>query len=318
MLEWKTDIDFSNVRLDKFLRKKLPSVPVSHLFKMIRTKKVRVNGKRAQPDQPLAEGDVVTVRGDAEKLLQTVPEEERKPPPIDLSLLQILYEDDWMMVIDKPSGLAVHPGSGIHSGTVVDLVRAYLGPKAFRNDFGASPAHRLDRETSGLLVVAKRRPAMVHFTEVFTHHRAKKKYLALVKGKMKGTSGLIDLPLSEHQQTQASKMRRGVNMQPARTRWRLLKQGGSVALVECVIETGRTHQIRRHFAALGHPVAGDRKHGDFQFNREAKAQWKLDRLFLHAAHLEVPHPEDGRKMSFSSDLAVALTEVLKAVGVEAP
>mgnify|MGYP001157465944 CR=1 FL=1 len=315
MLQYTAGADFQNVRLDKFLRKKLPSVPVSHLFKMIRTKKVRVNGRRAQPEQLLQPEDVITVRGDEKQLTAHVPQEERKAPPLDLTQLKVLFEDDWMMVIDKPSGLAVHPGSGIHTGTVVDLVREYLGPKAFRNEFGASPAHRLDRETSGLLVVAKRRPAMVHFTDVFTHHKAKKKYLALAKGKMHRPSGVIDLPLAEHQQTALSKSRRGINMQPAVTRWRLLAQGGAAAYVECVIETGRTHQIRRHFAAVGHPLAGDKKHGDFAFNREAKAQWKLDRLFLHAAHLEFPHPEDNRRMVMESKLPAELTEVLKAAGV---
>jgi 23S rRNA pseudouridine955/2504/2580 synthase len=218
------------------------------------------------------------------------------------------------MVIDKPSGLAVHPGSGIRGATVVELVRAYLGNKAVRNDFGASPAHRIDRETSGLLVVAKRRPAMVHFTEVFTQKTAKKKYVALVKGKVKPL-GVIDLPLAEHQQTAESKARRGVNLQAAVTRYRLLAQGGSAAYVECVIETGRTHQIRRHFAAVGHPVAGDKKHGDFAFNREAKASWGLDRLFLHAAHLEFPHPENGRRMVMESKLPDELSDVLRAAGV---
>jgi 23S rRNA pseudouridine955/2504/2580 synthase len=220
-----------------------------------------------------------------------------------------------MMVIDKPSGMAAHPGSGIHGGTVVDVVRAYLGNKAVRNDFGASPAHRLDRETSGLLVVAKRRPAMVHFTDVFTHHKAKKKYLTLAKGKMPKPFGVIELELAEHQQTAASRERRGVNMQRAVTRWRLLAQGGDAAYLECVIETGRTHQIRRHFAAIGHPIAGDKKHGDFAFNREAKAQWKLDRLFLHAAYLEFPHPEDGRRMVMESKLPPDLSDVLTAAGV---
>lgn len=315
MLEFKAGPDFANVRLDKFLKKKLSSVPVSHLFKMIRTKKVRVNGRRAQPEQLLQPDDVITVRGDEKQLTAHVPEAERTQPPLDLTQLKVLHEDDWMMVIDKPSGVAVHPGSGIHSGTVVDLVRAYLGPKAVRNDFGASPAHRLDRETSGLLVVAKRRPAMVHFTEVFTHHRAKKKYVALVKGRMREPSGVIDLPLAEHQQTALSKARRGVNMQPAVTRWRLLAQGGAAAYVECLIETGRTHQIRRHFAAVGHPLAGDKKHGDFAFNRDAKAQWKLDRLFLHAAYLEFPHPEDGRRMVMESKLPAELSDVLRAAGV---
>ena len=316
MLEFKIHADHQGVRLDKFLRAKLANVPTSHLFKMIRIKKVRVNGKRAQNDQPLAEGDVVTIRGDEKALLGGADKERAPapPPPLDMDQLKIVLEDDWIMVIDKPSGVAVHTGSGITGGTVVDLVRAYLGPKAVRNDFAASPAHRIDRETSGLLVVAKRRPAMVHFTDVFTHSKARKRYQTLVKGKMPKPSGLIDLPLSEHQQTAESKERRGVNMQEARTRWTLDWQGGDCALISCSIETGRTHQIRRHFAAIGHPVAGDRKYGDFAFNREAKARWGLKRLFLHAGHLEFPHPEGNKKVVVDSPRPDELIAVLRAAG----
>lgn len=312
MIEFRVDGDSAGIRLDKYLRKKLPNVPTSHVFKMIRTKKVRVNGKRAQPEQALAEGDVLTVRGTEAQLL-AVPEKRAPapPPPVDPSDLVILYEDDWMMAVDKPSGMAVHTGSGITGGTLVDYVRAHLGPKAVRNDFAASPAHRLDRETSGVILVAKRRPAMVHFTEVFTHQHPRKRYLTLVKGKMPKPSGVIDLPLAEHQQTAESKARRGVNMQAAVTRWQVVKQSGEAALLSCVIETGRTHQIRRHLAAIGHPVAGDKKYGDFGFNRDVRARWGLKRLFLHAKALEFPHPEHGRKMTLEAPLPAELEDVLK-------
>ncbi|MBX5481543.1 MAG: RluA family pseudouridine synthase [Myxococcaceae bacterium] len=323
MLEYRIEEDLAGVRLDKFLRKRLAQVPASHLFKMIRTKKVRVNGKRAQPEQPLVPGDVVTIRGDAQKLSTAVNPSPRgvkpKPPPsetVDPDRWKVLFEDDWMMAIDKPSGMAVHTGSGITGGTVVDYVRAYLGPKAVRNDFAASPAHRLDRDTSGVLLVAKRRPAMVHFTDVFTRGRAKKRYLALVKGKMPRPKGTIDLPLSEHQQTARSKAVRGVNMQEAITHWQVVKQASGAALVSCAIETGRTHQIRRHFAAIGHPVAGDRRYGDFAFNREAKARWGLKRLFLHAERIEFPHPEHGGRVVIEAGLPAELRDVLRKAGLE--
>jgi 23S rRNA pseudouridine955/2504/2580 synthase len=320
MIEFRIDEDRQGLRLDKFLKAELPQVPVSHLFKMIRTKKVRVNGKRAQPDQDLLLGDLVAIRGDEAQLRGSPRGSASKPrppaPPVDPSRLQILFEDEWLMAVNKPSGLAVHAGSGITGGTLVDYVRAYLGPKATRNGFTASPAHRLDRETSGVILVAKRRPAMVHFTDVFTRGLSRKRYLTLVKGKMPQPRGRIDLPLAEHQQTAASKAERGINFQAAVTRYNLLKQSGVAAYLECAIETGRTHQIRRHLAALGHPVAGDKKYGDFGFNREVRAQWELKRLFLHAQRIEFPHPENGRKMVAETSLPDDLVNVLFRAGLD--
>ncbi|PZR18501.1 MAG: RluA family pseudouridine synthase [Archangium gephyra] len=318
MLEYRVTEDHNGVRLDKFLKKTLANVPFSHLFKMIRVKKIRVNGKRAKPEQELAAGDVITVRGEEMKLLGDRERKAAPPPPVDVSKLDVLLEDDWILVLNKPSGMAAHTGSGITGGTVVDVVRAYLGPKAERNGFAASPAHRLDRETSGVIIVAKRRPAMVHFTDVFTRHTARKKYLVLVKGKMNAKNGLIDLPLAEHQQTAESRERRGVNMQEARTRWEVLCQNSHAAYLACTIETGRTHQIRRHFAAIGHPVAGDPKHGDFAFNREVKANWGLKRLFLHSTRLEFPHPDGGKRTVVEAKLPEELIDVLVRAGLEAP
>ncbi len=320
MIEFTIDEDSAGQRLDKFLRRKLSQVPTSHLFKMIRTKKVRVNGKRGSPEQPLARGDVLSIRGDPARLL-TTPAGERVPPPappLDPSRLEVLLEDDWLMAVNKPSGMAVHPGSGIAGGTVVDYVRAYLGPQAERNDFIASPAHRLDRETSGVLLVAKRRPAMVHFTEVFTEGKAKKRYWTLVKGRMPRSSGTVDLPLSERQQTALSKSRRGTNFQEAVTHWRTLNQGAECALLECRIETGRTHQIRRHLEAIGHPVAGDRRYGDFAFNRVLRARWGLKRLFLHAEQIEFPHPRDKKWVKVAAPLPPELADVLARAALSVP
>jgi 23S rRNA pseudouridine955/2504/2580 synthase len=313
MLEYTVSDDFAGVRLDKYLRQTFPDVPASHLFKMIRLKRIRVNAARAQVGQLLSPGDKVSVRGREEELLPPErPRSQRSPLPT------VLYEDEWVLAMDKPSGMAAHPGSGITSGTAVDVVRDYLGPRATRNEFSASPAHRLDRDTSGVLLVAKRRRAMVALTEVFTRRGATKRYLALVRGPLTERRGLIDAPLPEHQQSRASRERRGVNLQPARTRWERLDAAGDLALVRCTIETGRTHQIRRHFASIGHPLAGDGKHGDFPFNRELKRRLGLKRLFLHAEHLEFPHPEDGRRVVVDADLPVELKQVLERAGLRLP
>jgi 23S rRNA pseudouridine955/2504/2580 synthase len=133
---------------------------------------------------------------------------------------------------------------------------------------------------------------------------------------MPRATGTIEIPLSEHQQTAESKARRGVNMQEAVTHYRVLRQGGDVALVECTLDTGRTHQIRRHLAALGHPIAGDKKYGDFAFNRDVRARWGLKRLFLHARTIEFPHPATGAKVRVEAEVPHELRAVLIKAALE--
>lgn len=315
--------DAAGQRLDKFIRKWLPGVPLSHLFKLFRTKRVRVNGARGYPETILSAGDVVAVKGDEADLLKQ-PEPKKgaertiRPSAVADRPLKVLYEDKWLMAIDKPSGLAVHPGSGIECATLVDLVKDYLGPKAVRNDFTASPAHRLDMDTSGVILVAKTRPCMVALTEMFTHSHPDKTYLTMVKGCFTKPKGVIDVPLAEHEQSGRSRERNGVNMQTAVTRYRVLSSGEEASLVECKIETGRTHQIRRHMVAMGHPVAGDRRHGDFPFNREMKARHGLKRMFLHAWRIGLKHPVTGEPLTIEAPVPDELLEVLESMGLKAP
>jgi len=216
-------------------------------------------------------------------------------------------------VVDKPAGLAAHPGSGIEGATLVDEVRAYLRvPEDLPpGEFRASPAHRLDRDTSGIVLTAKTRKAMVRLGELFTEgDEIRKAYLALAKGKMPRPTGVIELPLSEHEQTARSRDRRGVNFQEAVTRWQVTSSNHDASFLSVRIETGRTHQIRRHLQAMGHPVAGDRRYGDFPFNREARSRWGLRRMFLHAWKLEIPHPVTGKTLRLESPLPPELVEVL--------
>jgi len=304
--------DEAGQRLDKLARRLLPEVPLSGIFKLIRLKRIRVNGKRAANDYLLQPGDVVQFR-----VIQPGPEAERRPRPAPAKMpkVRILFEDDAMLAVDKPGGLAVHPGSGIKGATLVDWARDYLHVDPEQKDFKPSPAHRLDRETSGVILIAKKRKAMVALTEIFTAGTADKTYLTLVKGRMPRPVGTIDLPLAEHQQTTKSRLERGVNMQPAVTHYRVLATGAGVTLLECTIETGRTHQIRRHLAAIGHPVVGDARYGDFPFNRDTAKDWGLKRQFLHARRLEVLHPISGQKLVLDAPLPEELVSVLKAAGI---
>jgi 23S rRNA pseudouridine955/2504/2580 synthase len=312
-LDFKVSTDAAGQRLDKFLRRRLENLPLSHLYKLVRTKKVRVNGARAEVAQLLQPGDEITVH-----VLQAGQPPPPKPPEAIRQDFKVLYEDEHMLAVDKPSGLAIHPGSGITGETLVDQVRAYLarqGVQTPEGEFKPSPAHRLDRETSGVVVVAKTRQAMVRLTEMFTAGEADKTYLALAKGRFQRESGSIDLRLAEHQQTYVSKQQRGVNLQAALTHWRKLDGGPEATLLEVTIETGRTHQIRRHLEAIGHPVVGDSKYGDFPFNRIAQRQWGVRRMFLHSARLALAHPLTKKRLIFESPLPQELADCLPRAGI---
>ncbi len=318
MIELTVSADAAGQRLDKFVRRALRDVPLSHVYKMLRTRKVRVNGERGRADRILAAGARVVVRGDEERLLAP---ERPGPPAPSRPTFRVLHEDDSVLAVDKPAGLAAHPGTGISGATLVEEARGYLKvPEGLPpGEFRPSPAHRLDRETSGVILVAKTRKAMVRLTEIFTKGEGvSKTYLALVKGKMPRAEGIIDLPLSEHEQTGRSKARRGVNLQEAVTRYRVLSSMREASLLSVRIETGRTHQIRRHLQAVGHPVAGDRRYGDFPWNRLARQRWGLDRMFLHAWKLELPHPSGGERLRLEAPLPAALAGVLSRLNLSGP
>jgi 23S rRNA pseudouridine955/2504/2580 synthase len=316
VIQLTVSADAAGQRLDKLVRKALRDVPLSHVYKMFRTRKVRVNGARGRAEQVVAQGDVVVIRGDEERLLAR-PEPGAGKARVTFG---VLFEDADVLAVDKPAGLAAHPGTGIEGATLVEMARAYLRtPELPPTEFRPSPAHRLDRDTSGVVLVAKHRKAMVRLTEIFTSGEGvQKTYLALVKGKMPREAGTIDLPLSEHEQTSRSRAARGVNFQEAVTRWKVVSSGKEASLLAVRIETGRTHQIRRHLEAVGHPVAGDRRYGDFAWNRLARARWGLRRMALHAWKLTLPHPATGAPLRLEAPLPGELLEVLSRANLSLP
>jgi 23S rRNA pseudouridine955/2504/2580 synthase len=318
VLELKVSPDAAGQRLDKYLRRALKDVPLSHIYKLLRTRRVRVNGARGQPEQLLSEGDAVVVRADEARL--TAAPAPRAGGAV-LVTFRVLFEDEHLLAVDKPAGLAAHPGTGIAGATLVEEARAYLRVPADlpAAEFKPSPAHRLDRETSGVVLVAKTRKCMASLTEIFTSgEEMRKAYLALAKGKMPRAEGTIDLALSEHEQTARSKGQRGVNMQEAITHYRVLGSIREASLLRLRIETGRTHQIRRHLQAAGHPVAGDARYGDFAWNRLARVRWGLRRMFLHAWQLELPHPMTGRPLRLEAPVPPELIEALGKLNLPWP
>jgi 23S rRNA pseudouridine955/2504/2580 synthase len=320
VLEWKISADAAGQRLDKFLRRALKDVPLSHVYKLLRTRKVRVNGARGRAEQVLGEGDAVLLRGDEERLLGPTEPAGKPARPVAVTF-RVLHEDEHLLAVNKPAGLAAHPGTGITGATLVEEARAYLSVPADLPpaEFRPSPAHRLDRETSGVVLVAKTRRCMVRLTEIFTSGEGiRKTYLALAKGKMPRADGTIDLALSEHEQTARSKEARGVNFQEATTHYRVLSSMREASLLSLRIETGRTHQIRRHLQAAGHTVAGDPRYGDFAFNRLARVRWGLRRMFLHAWKLELPHPMEKHTLRLEAPLPDELREVLQKMNLAGP
>ncbi len=264
-------------RIDNFLLRRLKGVPKSHVYRVLRSGEVRVNSARVKPDYRLQAGD--RVRVPPVRLAARAP----RPAPRPLEL-PVVYEDAALLVVDKPSGLAVHGGSGISHG-VIEALRA-AQPRARLLEL----AHRLDRDTSGLLIVARKRSALVELHRMLREGEVDKVYMALVRGRWQG--GARELRERLHKFVGAGGERRvavHAGGQEAVTRVRPIASTEGYSLLELRLLTGRTHQIRVHLAHAGHPILGDDKYGDFALNR-ALARQGVKRLQLHARRLAFAHP----------------------------
>jgi 23S rRNA pseudouridine955/2504/2580 synthase len=287
----RIDTDGAGQRIDNFLHRELPGVPRGRVYRLLRRGEVRVNGGRVRAEYRLEAGDEVRIPPVRLRPEGAAPSADRAAAILD----HVLYEDKRLLVIDKPAGVAVHGGSGISHG-VIELLRAA------RPDLrDLSLVHRLDRETSGCLVLAKKRSALRALHEKFRQGVVGKNYLALVLGDWQLGEQLIDKPLLvTHRRGGERHVIVSHEGKPAQTRVRLSRTYRDFSLVQCSPLTGRTHQIRVHLQSVGFPIARDDRYGDADANSRLKALG-LPRLFLHAQSISFPD-EHGNELHFTAPL----------------
>lgn len=300
----EVDTESAGQRLDNFLMRHLKGVPKTHVYRIIRSGEVRLNKGRTSADARVAAGDLV--RLPPVRVSEKIAEKAERPAPA--REFPILLEDEQLIAIDKPAGVAVHGGSGVSFGVIEQLRRAR--PQAAYLEL----VHRLDRETSGILLVAKRRSALKNLQDQFRERATGKTYLALVQGSWPERLKVIDQPLHKYLQDDGERRvrvttpddpdgMRSVTLVRVRSQLpaRPLQGLPAMTLLEVTIKTGRTHQIRVHLAAQGHPIAGDEKYGDFDLNRRLPRQG-LKRMFLHAWRLQFDHPAGGQRLELRAEL----------------
>ena len=295
--KWLTvDEESAGQRLDNFLIRHLKGVPKTHIYRIIRSGEVRVNKGRASADTRIETGDVV--RLPPVRISDKVAEKAARPAPG--REFPLLLEDDALMAIDKPSGVAVHGGSGVSFGVIEQLRQARPLAKLLEL------VHRLDRETSGILLVAKKRSALKHLQDQFRERETGKTYLALVQGSWPEKLKVIDSALHKFLLPDGERrVKVTSNEDPdgmrSITLVKVAERLVDCTLLEVTIKTGRTHQIRVHLASQGHPIAGDDKYGDFEWNKVLQKQG-LKRMFLHAWRLQFSHPATGKRVELKSNL----------------
>jgi 23S rRNA pseudouridine955/2504/2580 synthase len=298
------DADMAGQRLDNFLLGRLKGVPRSHVYRLIRSGQVRVNSGRVQARYRLKAGDRVRVP----PLRQREPGRPmERAEGLDWLEQSILFEDDRLLVVDKPAGLAVHGGSGLSFGLIEGLRSLRPGLKTLEL------VHRLDRGTSGCVMVAKRRSALRQLHALMRDGGIEKRYLALVKGRWQHGSIDIDIPLAVRRDRPGAKVEPAAAGKPALSRFGLAADcGPRASLVDVELATGRTHQIRVHAAAVGHPVAGDERYGDREFNAQCELLG-LKRMFLHAQLISFVWPESDTEFIVTAPLPPELHAFLDAL-----
>ncbi|WP_194721517.1 23S rRNA pseudouridine(955/2504/2580) synthase RluC [Noviherbaspirillum malthae] len=296
-------------RIDNFLLRVCKGVPKSHIYRVLRSGEVRVNKGRIDQTYRLKQGDVVRI--------PPVRVAEKPDNAVPAAEFNILLEDNHLLVIDKPAGVAVHGGSGVSYG-VIEQLRASRPQAKF-----LELVHRLDRETSGILLLAKKRSALTNLHEQIREGQIDKRYLTLVHGDWQNTRQHIKLPLFKYNTPDGERrVRVQADGLPSHTVFNLVRRFGEFALLEAELKTGRTHQIRVHLASSGFPIVGDDKYGDFALNRAMQKadgnRIALKRMFLHAYRITFRHPEHGKPITLEAPLAKECELFLKSLGQAKP
>jgi 23S rRNA pseudouridine955/2504/2580 synthase len=299
----QVDSGSAGQRLDNFLVRLAKGVPKSHVYRIVRSGEVRVNKARAKAEQRLQEGDEVRIPP-----MRLAVRPPRVVPP---AMPPVLYEDEHLLAVDKPAGLATHGGSGVSFG-LIEQVRAARPQQPF-----LELVHRLDRETSGILLLAKTRRALVRLHEAMRNGEVEKHYLLLVAGDWLNDRQHVRVALRKYLTAEGE---RRVSVDPAglpsHTVFTLKHRYGAYSLLEAELKTGRTHQIRVHVAHLGFPIVGDDKYGDFALNKRlAKGEGgaRFPRMFLHAAELRLRHPISGADLQLDSPLPPECRDFLREI-----
>ena len=296
-------VDQADRRIDNFLISHLNRIPKSRIYQMLRRGEVRINGGRIKPEYRLQAGDEIRIP----PVFEQKSAAPGAAPPHLVGLMNecVIYEDDRLVVINKPAGLPVHAGTSSYFG-VIELLR-----EMFSNEDNLHLAHRLDKETSGCLLVAKNMSVLRLVNEALKSGKVRKEYDALLLGRLRQKSITVDSPLRRYRSHRGEgKVRLDDYGKTAVSEFNAVKVFRDATSVKVRIGTGRTHQIRVHAASLGHPLAGDGKYGDREFNKEMRALG-LKRMFLHAGKISVPELKATGEYQFSAPLPADLEEILK-------
>lgn len=296
-------------RLDRFLATHLPELSRTRIQALVDHSRVMVNGAAGKRSYRIESGDAIVIE---------IPAALRSSAQPEAIPIEILYQDDDLAVINKPAGMIVHPGAGTKSGTMVNALLHAFGSRGELSSIGGELrpgiVHRLDRETSGALLIARNDLAHRALAEQFSSHRIEKTYVALVHGKLSESCGRIELPVARdlHRRIRMTTRRR--EGRAARTDWKVRLRVPGYTLVEADLHTGRTHQIRVHFSALGHPVVGDTLYGAPREPKVASTLMApLGRNFLHAARIKFAHPTTGKEVEVRAPLPMELVEYLRTL-----